>query len=523
MKHNRKTFAGRVLASVGAAALGLAGIAGVASADVVGLPAPGQDGAKTAGSLSIFKRDGSAETAGDGTAMANPPGKPLGGAEFTIWQLGTSDGTACTALDLSDPADWEKVPTGAAPNDLDGVKDAGFCVVSGSEDSKKTADGTGLAKFEDLGLGLYYVQETGLPKGVTVPSAPFYVTIPLPHSDGTFIYDVNAYPKNQTTEQPTKEINTDATQDGLKVGDTVEYTITQVVPALPNATDKYTEAKVWDKLPTDLEFDKTQSVLLNGNELAGTDYTVTTSNPYSWSLGQDVLDALKPGDTIKVTFTAKVMSVGGANGIQNPPSTDPDENGYGGQFNGKPTYVPPTDPNEPDPEGPPTPTTYWGQLEITKVDAADATNTLANAEFAVHSKDATDTCPDTPVADTLVSTGVSGADGIVLWGAAPGASPLGLFVHNSQNPETDVPTRDYCVYETKAPAGYTPTTGATTVTITAGSTNILKKPIENTQKQGPDLPLTGASGTMLMVIAGVALVAIAGGASLVVRRRADQQ
>lgn len=43
--------------------------------------------------------------------------------------------------------------------------------------------------------------------------------------------------------------------------------------------------------------------------------------------------------------------------------------------------------------------------------------------------------------------------------------------------------------------------------------------IDNTPVNGPDLPLTGAQGTALFTMAGLALVAIAGGGALVRARR----
>lgn len=97
-------------------------------------------------------------------------------------------------------------------------------------------------------------------------------------------------------------------------------------------------------------------------------------------------------------------------------------------------------------------------------------------------------------------------------------SPLGLFVANSSNGALTNPSKDYCLYETKAPAGYT---GAAvkTVNVKAGTTAISNVSVTNTQKEGPKLPLTGAQGTLLMVVGGLVLVAAGTGAVVATRKR----
>lgn len=61
-------------------------------------------------------------------------------------------------------------------------------------------DTNGVAKLENLPLGIYYVQETKSPSQVVKKIAPFVLTLPLTNSDGTkWLYDVYSYPKNQTS------------------------------------------------------------------------------------------------------------------------------------------------------------------------------------------------------------------------------------------------------------------------------------------------------------------------------------
>lgn len=62
----------------------------------------------------------------------------------------------------------------------------------------KVTDSNGLALFENLDKGRYYVVETEIPKGVEEFSGPFLVDVPMMHPDGdSWNSDVHVYPKNQ--------------------------------------------------------------------------------------------------------------------------------------------------------------------------------------------------------------------------------------------------------------------------------------------------------------------------------------
>ena len=505
MRITRKRFA----AGLGALAvtLGSFGLGAAASADQVGQVGPDQDGHPTSGSLTIHKLVGSQGSAGDGTQQ-NVSGKPLADVDFTIWQLGKDSGGTCKAIDLTDTNAWANVPATTAPATLDAVKAAGYCVVDPAAGTTKTTEGNGELTFSDLALGLYYVDETKAPANVSSKTAPFYVSVPLPHTDGSWIYNVHAYPKNQVVDAPSKTINPDGNQGGLTVGSTVQYTITQTVPAL-NAGETHKSASIWDVMPTDgsLAYNATTSVKLNGTPLTeGTDYSIDPAIA-KWTLDTSKVN-LNAGDTLEVVFTAKVLKVTATGDIQNPGS-DGTKPGYGSEFNGG--KVP----------GGPTPYTYWGQLKVTKVDQKD--KPLKDAEFKVTAK-GTEACAPEVGNQTVVSAGKSGSDGVVLWSpnTPDNSSPLGLFVANSSNGALTNPSKDYCLYETKAPAGYT---GAAvkTVNVKAGTTAISNVSVTNTQKEGPKLPLTGAQGTLLMVVGGLVLVAAGTGAVVATRKRQAAQ
>ena len=63
----------------------------------------------------------------------------------------------------------------------------------------KLTDKNGLAKAENLDLGLYLIVETKVPEQVTMTVEPWIVSVPMTHSDGKgWFYDVYVYPKNQS-------------------------------------------------------------------------------------------------------------------------------------------------------------------------------------------------------------------------------------------------------------------------------------------------------------------------------------
>lgn len=509
----------RLVAGVGALALALSGAAAMgtnAFADTnVG---PDQPGNPRKGSLTIHKVEGEQDdTPSDGTVQDMAGRTLLNGVEFTIWQLGLEVEGQCAAIDLADTDAWtEQIPTSTAPATIEGVQAEGFCLVDPVAGTPGTTAGEGSLTFQNLDLGLYYVQETDVAgatdaatgDAVTVVShaAPFYVTIPLPN-DGDWVYDVHAYPKNQTLDAPVKTINDDADQEGLRIGDTVEFTITQTVPALDDG-DTYDSASIWDNMGTSFEYDETVAVTLNGTPLVeGTGYALNYVDPLvTWEL-TGALAGLEAGNVLEVVFTATVLEVTETGEIDNPGSTDPEKPGYGSKFNGTPG-----------PEGP-TPYTYWGKLEVTKVDQDGAA--LAGAEFQVYPR-AGDVClADVPNEDP-VSTGISGDDGVVVWDFTdPASSPLGLFVANSSAGQLSSPEKMYCLYETHVPAGYTGV-GVQTLTIGAGSELVMDVndlTIENVQKGGPDLPLTGGAGTVGLMSGGILLLGAGVAVMMSARRR----
>lgn len=539
---NKNTGLRRLLAGTGAFALALAGTfatAQLASADV----GPDQPTAPATGSIIIHKREGAQGTAGDGTVLTPAPGEPLGGVTFTRWQLGfvggTTEAPTCTTIDLANTDHWTHVPTDTAPATLAGLAALDLCVVDPAAGTPfpATHDTTGETSAAGLPKGLFYIQETAAPPTVVGRAAPFFVAVPTPNGND-WIYDVNVYPKNTTLYAPTKTINPDGAQPGkgLSVGSNVEWTIEQKIPATNTGDgEKLKYAEIYDLLDPRLEY--VSSTLTIVPVAAGadpisltedTDYTLD-SDGVTWVFtpaGLLKLDA-NPGATIKVVFNTTVLSIGENGAIANP-GGDGVENGYGSRFSTKPydpENPPPATPGDPDPQ------TYWGALQLKKVD--EDAEPLAGAEFKVFAK-GTGECSATAPDTGAVSTGTSQPDGSVIWTPgglvreitpADGDTPavtapvLGLWIANSADGAiAPTPTKDYCVYETKVPAGYTGA-GVQTVTIEPGLTATFELDVKNVQKEGPDLPLTGAAGTVAMTFGGLLLVGAGVAVALVSRRR----
>lgn len=179
------------------------------------------DKAKTY-SLTIFKWQDELDKSGK-----QKKSTPVPGAEFTVKKVTQIDGKD---IDLTKYADWVKVA-----DKIDGLNKGtatGITTENGNGTKKNTSgtdQGTkkGVAKF-DLGIGLYQVQETTVPKGFSAAeSKPFYMTIPRieKDKDGNVVYNYAPYadPKNKDLSKSVKK--TADTSKTVGAGDKISYTI----------------------------------------------------------------------------------------------------------------------------------------------------------------------------------------------------------------------------------------------------------------------------------------------------------
>lgn len=184
----------------------------------------------TKGTLTINKYE---QTEADKTE-ADPnkkKGKPLDGVEFTIYQLATvkqanTEGSigleyipttaALVSTDFEMAADpvTGKIDSKALYDQIStkintAVKDE--LNTAGKKKSATTGEGSvpGQAKFENLPLGIYMVEETKAPSQILAHTANFIVSIPMMNDDNeTWNYNVVAEPKNVPTYGGVKLVKT---------------------------------------------------------------------------------------------------------------------------------------------------------------------------------------------------------------------------------------------------------------------------------------------------------------------------
>lgn len=449
----------RLAAGTGALALAMAGAVALGTA-ASAAPVLGNVDPSATGSIIIHKH-----VEDDASTDGNPAGDPLEGVTFRVTEV-LLDGASVPLATAEGWAAIEDLDVADVPNDdftLGTSQD-----VTTDEDGIATATG---------GVGLYLVEEIGSGDNlITAPAAPFLVTIPYPTDDG-WEYNVDVYPKNVLGEvSPTKTVGTPDEPADVEPGAIVPFTISVPVekPALP-----YVSFSITDALSAGLEFESWGAISIGGTALVADDYTVSTDNT-TVTLTTSGLAKLNTATedgatTVTAVINATVTDLGQL------------DNQASASINGTPGETPVV-------------TTNWAQLDITKVDADAEEELLAGAEFELWNEDK----------DELLATGTTDESGelsFIVW------------VGN----DDDV-TEVVYLKETVAPQGYVlpadPWTGP--YTLMAGETaeaSVSVAEIGNYKPEGPELPLTGAQGTLIMTIGGLLLVGVGAGAIVVSRRR----
>lgn len=496
-------------------AIATAGVATIAAMSAFGVTAAqaapqdfGNIDADRAGSLTVHKfLHQSGTTEGD-ISEAPAPGDftdPVADVEFTAYPL-VKEGESAP-LDLTVAANWDLLSTLTAGPSC--TAPAGFTL--GSPVVLPLTDAAGTATTP-LDLGAYQICETDAPANIVDTAAPFILTVPMPHADG-WVYDVHAYPKNGAT---TIE-KTVVAQEGLGLGAPVQFPVTTPVPSMKGeAWTAYSISDTFDsRLSPNPATDGIASVKVDGVDLDPSYYT-------------KIVD----GQTVVMEFTA--AGIAWLN--QSPDQTGKvievvfdsviNEVGDGTLLNDAQLWV--NNPERDSSTKPSVPSnevrTHWGSLAILKRAAGTSgtEGTLAGAVFEVYNAEdpyATD-CSTAVATGNPIEVGgatqfTSDADGVI--------SITGLFVSDSDNPAIDADQRCYVLKEVEAPSGYVLPAGDaafTGVGIKTGETTTADNgAIENSQQNVPNLPLTGGSGTGLLVGLGVAGVSIAGGLAMLKRRR----
>lgn len=455
-----------------------------ASAD----PAPPLFPSDTQGSITIHKYSQPTRYKQDNLGMELPPDAvagltPLPGAQFTARQV--------TGVDLSTNAGWREAQRIVDtfdpfdPESLDGTLGSA---------RTKTTDGQGVARFGELPIGLYLVEETGAPPvaaGTTVtPAMPFLITIPLtdPANQKQWVFDVHAYPKNvlSKVEKTVIDVDTEA------IGQTVDYTISSSIPG-GSVTTKYV---LTDRLDPKLEY-RSSSVKIDGKTT--TDFTSSHSQGVLViTLGAqaraDAFAAVGVNPTAQVT--ADVVATAKESGVISNDATLTFERD--GEWE---TEVP----------SPPV-VIKFGGINIYKHNREN--KGLSGAVFEVYSSHSNDFSTATPVTVNGKSQWTTGSDGRVVID--------GLRYSGWANGEEVAPSSPaylyYWLVEKQAPTGYELLPQPIPFIVDAPVSSAATVDVVNTpHNAGGELPLTGARGTAALAALGIALVG-GGGASLLLTR-----
>nr|WP_250544237.1 SpaH/EbpB family LPXTG-anchored major pilin [Canibacter zhuwentaonis] len=394
--------------------------------------------------------------------IENPAGDAIAGVEFKIQKLD---------LDLTQNTDWETLKT-LTPDD------AKNRVVMGSE-TTRTTDPNGEATFDGLAVGAYLVTETNAPAGVVKKAAPFIVTIPRPNGNNTWNYNVHVYPKNTVSNKPTKTLDdTNAT----KLGDSVTWTITQVLPELQQG-EMFTEVSFTDQLQEGLEYVAPTTAQVDGMEVNVT-VTATGNGNRTLEGSLDNPENLTGGETVTFTITTTVNDPGK---IVNTAKVKIETSDGGGT-----TQQTPTDPGG-GPGG--APTIFFGYFDIQKY-VTGTTTAISGATFELYKDETCTTKVDLQETLITVDTGKL-------------VSPIA------------VKAGKYSIKEIKAPTGYVLNTTCTPVTV--GEDNTLANPatvtVYNSKVTVPALPLTGAQGQTIMLTTGGILITAGIAAVAIVHRK----
>lgn len=556
---------------------------------------------KSATSIIIHKYQGPATNdRSDGTVKSLTDKKPVKGVKFTLWRVKKENGTFSDDIDLSKSSDWEKikklddlVETGnkTASDFINGAQSE--FVKADTNGTEKTTDDKGEAKFENLAMGLYYIEETDVSDAqvneattgaaqwkkvsITKRVSPFFVTTPLPNpKDKTnpWIYDVNVYPKNDTSkERPTKTVSSLSRKDLTKDnGTTITWKIAIPLTA-PKNGNKYEKIGFKDKLETGLTYDKIKSANLVTYTDAGvkdttaadvpldvnTHYTVTSDN----GLGAFSLTNTESTGGLKKAYDAYTSATGGkvvklevelvtkvadtVKDIANVANTYVDDNKTG-NGDGNNTCTP--NDTTSDCGDTPNDTAHFGTLTVNKFTKQGEGNDqkelpLNDAHFDVYEvtgsgakADDTFTVDNGKLKKDNAEVGTKLANNISLVtkekpdgnNKTEGTDSVRLFVYNSKETNPAVTTKLYCVVETEAPAGYLLDSKPHCVnlkadSVTDASTNNTLK-IENKKATGLDkilsaLPMTGARGLVLLTAFGI--VGLGGTLFYIITRRRKEQ
>ncbi|AJI78228.1 SpaH/EbpB family LPXTG-anchored major pilin [Corynebacterium singulare] len=452
-------------------------------------------------------------------------GTALKGAEFEIKRV---DG-----FDLTTNKGWEDLSKVTTNDEKIAELGAAAASVATGE-----TDANGVLAFDNLEVGVYYVEETKAPAGHEISTKPFLVTVPMtnPETLNEWNYDVHVYPKNKKVDEPNKPSKKVNDEKAPKVGDTVSYEATSPVQKFENLT----RFKIRDFYPADrLEphaIEPITSVTITGNKngvestetLDVNDYAVKNDVSGQTDIlltaeGIKKVNAFDADDARKVVVNLDFTVIEAAEGVD---TTAPIVNKLGVKQtnNGTPGEDPgePEEPGTPDEPGDPDewPKSYYGDVQIKKV--GDEGKALENVVFDVYQCNSKEDLSAEALIKDAAKTDASGV-----------ATIKGLRANNWVNNQAwplDNKDQDgdpraylgYCLVETQTGKDHELLAEPVFFQIEAANDKVELTSLDITNAPhngGFDLPLTGGQGVLYLLAGGVMLLVLAGGATYVLRRR----
>lgn len=433
-----------------------------------------------------------------------------------------------TNVDLTTNAGWQTAAQLdiAASGAVTNPGDAGWSATFGSY-IEGTTNASGVPQlsgggdaFQSMPVGLYRVTEYSTPAGVT-GSVPFLVALPMTNpvtvgSDApgtTWLYDVYVYPKNSKVGA-TKTVDDAAARAAAgTAGGTAVNRITWTVLADIPRDETISKFEIVDALDSRVTY-ASSTVSITGagapalvacvavNDPVNCDYTLTTGSTVTLAFSAagraKLVTAWKANPAAQVKFDIasdiNATALGGASDISNTATVS---------VNNAPsiTTLPAI--------------VKVGDIKIHKVTAGTTTG-LQGAEFRVYANKAD---ADAANGNYLV---INNAD---KWttDANGDVTIQGLLFSNWINGATVIDPanyRSYYLVEIKAPADHQLLAEPIKVDVTAAGASVVVTDIENVPTSAFLLPLTGGTGTVLLTVGGIAILAIV---LLVARRRRNAE
>ena len=475
---------------------------------------------------------------------------PIAGAKFKV--------TKVSGYDLTKYSDWENLAKKVA--DLNkNPNDTSVNLDTASVKEASTADGQnnttkGEAKFPDLGIGLYKVEETEAAPGYSKDVTPFFMTIPeITHKtgkDATYDYNVTVDPKNQNLSGKIKKELVRTKGDGTEFvgkGDTMTYKISADVLSTDNLTDRTKWTKdnlkgytVFDQAPAGV-FDKYDQTVVKSAQVVykkdNSDKSEILKSDTVNKISVTTEDIQKGGDGAdKTTVVAKRIKVtftdgdeGGLAAIAKAAAADANakveiefaftiadaSKGTDTSFTNKSGFIPGKSDTSPEPK-PEVPTdggsqveSHYGYLQVNKYDGTFASDStadgakLAGAKFKLFAKKSdADACAANTSATECGKASKVGELTTVAGGKFE--NPVKVVIDDTTHP--------FYIVEVEAPANYERDHQVHTATVGTDSTKDAPTTVSIANVPTKDngswfkLPKTGAAGVIIFALIGLGLV-----------------